>query len=565
MVQGIFKQHKMTLQILFSILLSFTIAICSGQQYSLSAFAVGVNDDFYGKRSMAIDSDGHVYAAGVHKTAFGIQDSSLQGMGIYLAKFDSSLTLIWIKNVAQILGAGSNLAGHQIKLDLDSENNPFIAYSAWTGRYLKYNDSLIIQSENVEIIKFNPAGIRTWRKSLVGSRKLGDKGLTIDNSDKILITGIDLNDNLFIAKLDNNGNEIFFKSAGVLGLNDVDEGEIIATDSMDNVYIAGHLHSNGPSDTAVFDNYSIILPQPCYSAYCFAKYSPSGAFLWVKYIYSEDPTMYSPYGSSTITDLEISQSGQLILGGFFTNELLLFSDEQSPLVKVGNIGFRSAFLCSYNLDGSASWSKNLHDTNNGGSNVIDVCIDEADNIYSLNEFWGNISNSLNAFGSPNTTESLLEKYDTYGNILTASDFGCDYADLAYDFKTNDKNLYVLTSTDGQDNIPFVIGNDSIVFNGLNNNMLLLKLHEEESTNLIENDCCKSVNIYPNPNNGIFHIQFSESILSYSIYNCLGEIMLESQNNSQKPIAVDIESYQPGMYFLVIYTDNGIHSHPILKL
>lgn len=210
--------------------------VCShlafGQDYLLQEYTTGGSDAIYGKRNMAVDNNGNIYATGLYNDTFKIQDSLVIGGGIYLAKFTNDLSLIWIKKVAKIMGsdAGGSLSAPNVMLAIDSVDNVVIGYSAWGGSYLSYDDSIVIQTSTVELIKLDSSGVRLWRKPVTGSLKLGEKGVAVDGQNNILISGKNSNNDVFISKYDQTGNEIWYRTAGVSGSTKKDVGTVVTTD-----------------------------------------------------------------------------------------------------------------------------------------------------------------------------------------------------------------------------------------------------------------------------------------------------------------------------------------------
>lgn len=66
-----------------------------------------------------------------------------------------------------------------------------------------------------------------------------------------------------------------------------------------------------------------------------------------------------------------------------------------------------------------------------------------------------------------------------------------------------------------------------------------------------------VNIYPNPSNGSFNIQFGQTYQTVNVIICnvTGEIIMKSAHNSVATIPMEIEQAQ-GLYFIEIKTDNS---------
>lgn len=88
--------------------------------------------------------------------------------------------------------------------------------------------------------------------------------------------------------------------------------------------------------------------------------------------------------------------------------------------------------------------------------------------------------------------------------------------------------------------------------------------ENEELESIIMDRNSFLTIYPNPNNGLFNIQSSNNIRSYSIRNIFGnEIVLKKTNNQQ--LNIDISRFSTGIYLLELQMENGeIINKKILK-
>jgi hypothetical protein len=77
------------------------------------------------------------------------------------------------------------------------------------------------------------------------------------------------------------------------------------------------------------------------------------------------------------------------------------------------------------------------------------------------------------------------------------------------------------------------------------------------------DINKEIKIYPNPGNGIFKINTSsansESVkpLRYSIFNSAGYCMKNEFLSSGRESVINISEYSAGMYFVLLYLDDGI--------
>ncbi len=555
------KQHVI-------ILLSLIGSFCFGQDYLLHEYTTGGSDAIYGKRNVVVDNNGNIYATGLYNNTFEIQDSVVTGGGIYLAKFDNDLSLIWLKKVAEIMGAdaGGSLSGLKLMISIDNDNNVVIGYSAWGGSFLTYDDTIVIQTNNVELIKLDSAGTRLWRTSIAGSQRLGDKGVAVAGQNNILVTGKDLNDDAFITKYDEFGNEIWYNTAGVSGSGKTDVGTVVTADNDNNIYTAGMLYSIGSADTAYFGSYQIIFPISCFSLSYLAKYTSGGTLEWVRYVYSSNPTIHNAYGSSTITTIECFENDNILVGGYFTNQLLEFSDGTTSLTKQGNIGFRSSFLASFDTSGNRLWAKTLHNTTDGSIHIVDLSIDNTSSVYLLNEYWGTIVNEQGNTTTGGSTDLLLERYDETGNLISSMGMGGNSNDFGYDIVTYDNSVFTYSTTGSQGGTPFYIGADSLEFSeGYSNNMVLLKLIENPALGVPENKPERTIDIFPNPNNGVFTILVPKENTELSIYDTSGKIIYKTTVQNAELFNMDIQNVINGIYFLNIKSKQFNITKKVIKI
>ncbi|MDG1452148.1 MAG: S8 family serine peptidase [Polaribacter sp.] len=79
--------------------------------------------------------------------------------------------------------------------------------------------------------------------------------------------------------------------------------------------------------------------------------------------------------------------------------------------------------------------------------------------------------------------------------------------------------------------------------------------ENEELESIIIDRSSLLNIYPNPSNGLFNIQSSSKIISYTVKNSFGKQIMFKKSNNQK-VNIDISRFPVGLYFLSLQIENG---------
>ena len=79
----------------------------------------------------------------------------------------------------------------------------------------------------------------------------------------------------------------------------------------------------------------------------------------------------------------------------------------------------------------------------------------------------------------------------------------------------------------------------------------------------------NLNIYPNPNNGLFNISFTSTNsknISLSIYNSLGELVFDDYLNNYTGEyfnTIDLDNYGKGIYFITINSDDRVINRKII--
>jgi hypothetical protein len=74
---------------------------------------------------------------------------------------------------------------------------------------------------------------------------------------------------------------------------------------------------------------------------------------------------------------------------------------------------------------------------------------------------------------------------------------------------------------------------------------------------LENIDHTSVDVYPNPTNGLFYINSSEKIEEVKIYTINGQMVLNVAELNEQETVIDFSHQARGIYFIKLYTSNGV--------
>lgn len=283
------------------------------------------------------DSTGNIYMAGrfggTADLAPGVPVASFTSSGgtnpdMFICKMDSSANLIWIRTF------GSTGLDEAFALTTDKNGNVFT-----TGRFSGITD-------------FDP-GAAVY-------------SLTAINSE------------IFISKLNTNGNFVWAKSMGGIN-NDIAYG--IALDDSANVYTTGTFENKADFDPSAATVY--LTDKGSRDAFI-SKLDSNGNFVWVKQLSASD----GETGRRIVCD----KSGDIIIAGFSNNDMDFDPGAGTYFLKLSHKGSSNYFLLKLNRNGNFAWAGLLGHNSYGSTGVenLDIALDSADNIY-VTAFYGDSS------------------------------------------------------------------------------------------------------------------------------------------------------------------------------
>jgi len=289
-----------------------------GQTYWLSTLGGAGTEEGY---SVAIDSLGNLYAFG-YTTSTGAGNYDL-----LIAKYNSSGTIQW----QRVLGGGGGDYGRSVAID-SSDNVYVFGYTASTGA----------GNSDFLIAKYNSSGTVQWQRVLGGGSYEVGYSVAIDSADNVYVLGRTSSagaggNDFLIAKYNSSGT---IQWQRVLGGAGTEEGNSVAIDSADNVYVLGYTSSAGAGN----------------SDFLIAKYNSSGTVQWQRVL----------GGGSYEVGYSVAIDS--------ADNVYVFGDTAST--GAGNSDF---LIAKYNSSGTVQWQRVL-----GGADYevgYSVAIDSADNVY----------------------------------------------------------------------------------------------------------------------------------------------------------------------------------------
>jgi hypothetical protein len=387
--------------------------------------------------SIAADSNGNVYTTGVF---FGTVDfdpsvdtynlTSAGNFDIFVSKLDSSGNFVWAKNMG---GVNSDWS---ISIALDSSGNVYTTGDfSGTADFDPGTDTYNLTSAggpDIFISQLDNNGNFVWAKSIGGACVENAVDIAIDSNDNIYTTGrfssanADFDpsvgtflltststwiDDIFVSKLDSNGNFLWAKSMG--GAN-YDSGSRIVVDSSGNVYTTGAFSGTADFDPGVG---TFNLTSAGDFDVFISKLDSSGNFVWVKSMGGSR----SDQGNG----IAIGSSGDIYMTGIFEG-----TSDFDPSTSVSNLtsaGNSDIFVSKLDSNGNLVWAKRM-----GGvfatTHSSHMTLDANDNIYTTGEFSSDDVDFDPGVGiadlpGAGSYDVFISKLDRNGNFVWATTMG----------------------------------------------------------------------------------------------------------------------------------------------
>lgn len=385
--------------------------------------------------SIVTDGNENVYLTGAFKgTAEFNPDgasTTLTSTGDYydcfIAKLNASGTFQWVKQ----LEGERDVIGHSLAVD----SNGDVYTTGWFIGETNFNPSgsaanLTPAGTNPTflqypwdgfIAKHSTDGVYQWSKQFGGTSYEFGSGIVLDGSNNSYVTGLynstaDFNPSgtankltsaggadIFVAKYDASGNNVWAKSMGSAG---DDWGTAIALDGSGNILTTGVFQATSnfnPSGTAEItaaganDVYDVFV----------SKLDGSGNYVWAKSMGSSG----NDYGLSITAD---ASNNVYTTGGFSNTANFNPSGTADNYTALGAADKLDNFITKHSSDGTYEWTLQFGGTDDDGSESVKV--DASDNVYATGGF------NLTADFDPSSsgTENLTSSGSTDAFVLKLS-------------------------------------------------------------------------------------------------------------------------------------------------
>lgn len=542
--------------------------------------------------TIELDDAGNIYIAGSFLGTVdfdpGLGEASHTSNGIwdiFIYKMDSDGIFIWVKTM------GGEWIDFGVDIEVDALGNLYtVGYFNETVDFDPgpdtFNLSTDSEDDNVFIQKLDANGNFIWVRQIGGNGDFISKALILDTFGNICITGFfagsgdfdpgpevaqltsNGNRDIFIQKLDTNGNFIWAKSFGD-GLDDY--SEYMTTDDDGSLFISGSFDGTVDFNPGSDDGNLISIGN---RDGFILKLDLDGNFSWAERIGGP----FDDDGGAIVLDV----FGNVINSGVFRSTV-----DFNPGAEINNLtaeGVKEYFL--QKLSQCFPTQSPIPDLAELPEivSMCEITSTEAPSPTAISECGRAISGTAN-LSFPITdslvTEILWSYDDGYGNVFTQNQsINWTPIDLTAELSgstitaSNTNGIYQWLDCDN-DYMP-ISGETSQSFTPTVNGNYAVEIFENGCSGISECfsiftvdlnylDVDSDIVVFPNPSSGIFNIEFDRKLENpiLLISNSDGKVILKSNLHNTSRTSLTINE-SPGVYFLTLKSDKVSRTIPLIK-
>ena len=494
------------------------------------------------------------------------------GRDIFVQKIDANGNLLWAKSIGSNYSDGIETG---TSISLDAMGNVYLTGIYWETADFDPGTGIHNLTSNGNndffILKLDTNGNFIWAKSIGGLDLEYPNSIVTDISGNQYLTGtfygtvdfdpgigiVNLTSNgtkdIFVLKLDPDGNFIWAKSLG--GTNH-DNGICISIDPTGNTYVSG-----GFNGTIDFDPGPGVhnLTVNGIEGIFVLKLDAAGNFIWAKAMGGNG----NEFGFSKSIDVDNSEN--VFLTGVFSG--FIDFDPGTSIVNLQQYRGADIFVEKLDINGNFVWARSMGGLGYDSGEAIKV--HSSGNLY-IGGYYSQTADFDPGTGVYNLTSNggtdiFVEKLDETGDILWAISMGGSSSDYGYalDLATGG-DLYTTGYFLGVSDFDPGTETNDLSSNG-SSDFFVVKLKEDTSLGVRENQMFDKVNVFPNPAEEHVTIDFGELINpAVRLYTIQGQLIFEKKNIQERQFKLSLNRSK-GLYFVEIYMDGANKISKLIKL
>jgi gliding motility-associated-like protein len=369
----------------------------SGNFVWAKAIGGALKDNSYG---LALDPTGNIYVTGSFNGTSDFDPStalfnrtSAGATDIFILKLDNNGDFVWARSI----GGNSFYGDESYSIATDAAGNVFttgyftekVDFDPGAGVFnLDFSNGSCTNCSQIFISKLDTNGNFVWAKRGGGFGNSSGYGVSVDPSGNVLTTGYFWSNafgapatgvqDIFIAKHDNNGNQLWAKAFGdATDISSHEKGYAITTDATGNVYATGRYENITDFDPgAGVSNLTSVNKMDIFVL----KLDDSGNFVWAKSMGGVNSGALRDVGLA----IDVDASGNVYTAGAFSD-----TGDFDPGSGVFNLtaSIGAIFISKLDVNGDFLWAGSM-DGGTGSDVGYSLVVQGTDNIYTAGSFSG---------------------------------------------------------------------------------------------------------------------------------------------------------------------------------
>jgi hypothetical protein len=330
--------------------------------------------------TLVVDNEGNILFTGSFSSSITLGSTNLISKGkkdVYVAKFDKDGNFVFVKQYGAL---DDEEVYKSVSVDLD-QNIVFV--------YNDKKDATRDSRKIVQIVKLSSTGSELWNKQFISFTGIHypyaisqDQYSNIYFFQNIANLSSSIQDFSFFRKLDPSGNQVWIKPV------------VSATNLMFGNYDLS-LKTDLDGNSVLL--YSSVVSNSSYLN--FVKYDATGQVVWTKSILGDK--------QNPSKDLALEPNGNIYITGRFQHTVNFGGIDISNF----NSGVSDVFVAKYDKDGTSVWVKQAGET--GIDEPSSVAVDENGNCYVTGTFTKTITFDKDRYSTPTTSSFFAKVGSTY--------------------------------------------------------------------------------------------------------------------------------------------------------
>ncbi|MBA5630581.1 SBBP repeat-containing protein [Moheibacter lacus] len=524
--------------------------------------------------AIAVDISGNVYTTGAFYETIdldpgsGMENQTSLGMrDVFIQKLDADGNFLWGK------AFGGTSTDSSYSIDIDPSGNVYV--TGFFQETVDFDPGVGVSNLSSEgswdifILKLDTNGNFLWAKSIGASGQDVGYGIKVDNSGSVYTTGVfydtvDFDPGTGIALLSTTGettaNTFILKldSSGNYVwaksfYGEANWGMSINLDSEENIYTTGMMTGEADFDPGAG---TVSLTSVFGYGNYVQKMDNSGNFIWAKAF--GGAYNYHPPVSTVDASGNVYTTGSFDFPGDYDP-----SDEVFTLTSNGN---NDVFILKLDASGNFQWAKSFGgDCEFCADGGHSVAIDNSGNVYTTGFFSGTSDFDPGAGTASYTAvgdrDIFIQKLNPAGEFIWAQAFGGTERETSLGIDIDgENNIYTTGYFAGT--LDFNPSSETDMHTSVGEWDVFVQKLSQDSLGIEENEWTY-VSIYPNPVQNLLNISMSQTIDSVEIIGMDGRVYFK-QNFNANEVQINLSDLPKGVYIARIQSGKTIEHKKLIK-